>query len=59
LRLFDWTDDDWLGQALPEAMGRIGAPALGPMRGVLFNHTQDPWCCGRAAKGLERIGNPP
>ncbi len=57
LPLFDWTDDDWLGQALPEALGKIGEPALDPLRGVLFDHTRDPWCCARAAKGLERIGN--
>jgi tetratricopeptide (TPR) repeat protein len=54
LPLFAW-DDDWLAEALPECFGRIGGPALGPLRGLLFDRTQDRWTAGRAAAGLRQI----
>jgi tetratricopeptide (TPR) repeat protein len=49
-------DDDWLAEALPEAFGRIGRPALQPLRELLFDRTQDEiWAAGRAATGLRKI----
>src|SRR5262245_37917210 len=30
LPLFNWVDDDYLAQTLPEAFGGIGAPAVAP-----------------------------
>ena len=54
LPLFAW-DDDWLAEALPECFGRIGGPALGPLRGLLFDRGHDQWAAGRAAAGLRQI----
>jgi tetratricopeptide (TPR) repeat protein len=54
LSLFAW-DDDWLAEALPECFGRIGGPALGPLRALLLDRAQDKWTAGRAAAGLRQI----
>jgi tetratricopeptide (TPR) repeat protein len=54
LPLFAW-DDDWLGQALPECFGLIGAPALSPLRDLLFDRTHDIWARARAGDALQKI----
>lgn len=56
LPLLDWVDDDWLDQVLPEAFGGMGAPALAPLRAVLFDRTRDVWARARAADSLCAIG---
>jgi hypothetical protein len=43
--LFD-LDDDWLDTALPELMGKIGAPALDRLRAYLADRTR--WAYGHA-----------
>ena len=50
-------DDDWLEELLPDALGRIGRPALPPLRALLGDRTQSHWTRGRAARGLARIAS--
>jgi hypothetical protein len=52
--LFD-VEDDWYDTALPELMGRVGAPALAPLREYLADPTR--WGFGHtsAADALEKI----
>jgi tetratricopeptide (TPR) repeat protein len=56
LPLIDQVDDDWLAQTLPQAFGGIGAPAVAPMRAILFDRARDVWARVRAAKSLGEIG---
>ncbi|MCL5962263.1 MAG: tetratricopeptide repeat protein, partial [Chloroflexi bacterium] len=56
LPLFDRVDDDYLAQTLPEAFGGIGAPAVGPLRALLFDRSKDIFARARAAEGLSKIG---
>ncbi len=55
LPLFSWTEDDWLPLALPEAFGRIGKPALMPLRILLADHAQDSIARSLAGSGLKEI----
>jgi hypothetical protein len=52
--LFD-LDDDWLDTALPELLGKVGAPALEPIRAYLADRTR--WVYGQAeaCRALEKI----
>jgi tetratricopeptide (TPR) repeat protein len=54
LPLLAW-DDEWLDQLLPECLGRIGAPALLPLRAYLFDRSHDVWARSRAAEALKRM----
>jgi hypothetical protein len=56
LSLVDWIDDDYLGQILPAAFGGIGAPAVAPLRALLFDRGRNVWARGRAADSLSKIG---
>lgn len=56
LPLFNRVDDEWLARALPEAFGGVGAPALAPLRALLFDRTRDVWARVRAAESLGKIG---
>jgi hypothetical protein len=56
LPLFDWVDDDALAETLPEAFGGIGAPAVAPLRALLFDRGRDVWARVRATEGLGQIG---
>ncbi|MBI4321452.1 MAG: DUF1186 domain-containing protein [Chloroflexi bacterium] len=56
LPLFDRVDDDYLAQTLPEVFGGIGAPAVGPLRALLFDRTKDVFARARAAESLSKIG---
>src|SRR5262249_44514415 len=48
-------DDDWLDTALPELLGKIGAPALDPIHAYLADRTR--WVYGQAeaCRALEKI----
>ena len=48
-------DDEWLDELLPECFGRIGRPALPPLRAYLFDHTHDVWARSRAAEALTQM----
>ncbi len=48
-------DDDWLADALPEVYGKIGEPALEPLRAYLFDRAQGVWGRITAARALEQI----
>jgi tetratricopeptide (TPR) repeat protein len=48
-------ENDWLNEMLPECFGRIGPPALAPLRALLFDRTHDIWARDRAAHGLVEI----
>jgi hypothetical protein len=52
--LFD-LDDDWFSTALPELLGKVGAPALEPIRAYIADRTR--WGFGhwRASDALEKI----
>jgi hypothetical protein len=52
--LFD-LDDDWLDTALPELLGKVGAPAVEPIRAYLVDRTR--WIYGQAeaCHALEKI----
>ncbi len=50
-------DDDWLAEALPEVYGKIGEPALEPLRAYLFDRTQGVWGRVTAARALKQIGS--
>jgi SEC-C motif len=54
LPLFD-LEDDWLDTALPEFLGKLGAPALEPLQGYLADRTR--WAYGHSAacRALEQI----
>ena len=54
LPLLGW-DDEWLDQLLPECLGRIGAPALPPLRAYLFDRSRDVWARSRAAEALKQM----
>jgi hypothetical protein len=56
LPLFDWVDDDYLAEMLPEAFGGIGAPAVAPLRALLFDRGKNVWARVRAAESLRKIG---
>src|SRR4051794_26593069 len=56
LPLFDWVDDDYLAETLPEAFGGIGAPAVAPLRALLFDRGKNVWARARAAESLGKIG---
>ena len=56
LPLLTW-DDDWLEERLPDALGRIGQPALAPLRALLGDRTQSLWTRARAARALARAAN--
>ena len=46
-------DDDWLNEYLPQALGRIGRPAVEPLRAALFDRDLDTWAATTAAHGLK------
>jgi hypothetical protein len=48
-------DDEWLDQLLPKCLGRIGAPALSPLRAYLFDRSHDVWARSRGAEALKQI----
>jgi tetratricopeptide (TPR) repeat protein len=48
-------DDEWLDQLLPACLGRIGAPALPPLRAYLFDRSHDVWARSRAAEALKQM----
>jgi tetratricopeptide (TPR) repeat protein len=48
-------DDEWLDQLLPECLGRIGRPALPPLRAYLFDRSHDVWARSRAAAALKQM----
>ena len=52
--LFD-LDDDWLDTALPELLGKIGAPALEPIRAYLADRTRWAYGHAEACRALEQI----
>src|SRR5438067_1226840 len=56
LPLFDWVDDDYLAETLPEAFGGIGTPAVAPLRAVLFDRGKNVWARVRVAESLGKIG---
>src|SRR5947209_10479013 len=49
------SDDEWLDQLLPECLGRIGAPALAPLRAYLFDRSHDIWARARAGEALKQM----
>jgi hypothetical protein len=55
LPLFDWQDDDWLAAALKDAFGRIGRPAVGPLRQLLSDRGKDIWTRARVASALTGV----
>ena len=55
LPLFDLVDDDYLAEALPEAFGAIGTPAVAPLRTLLFDRERDVYARARAALGLRLV----
>jgi tetratricopeptide (TPR) repeat protein len=55
LRLLDHDDEEWLAEALPEALGRIGQPALAPLRAFLFDRGRTIWARAMAARALTAI----
>lgn len=50
-------DSDWLSELVPEALGRIGEPALGPLRSLLFDRDEDVKVRADAAAGLAEIAH--
>jgi tetratricopeptide (TPR) repeat protein len=56
LALLGQEDDDYLSEAIPEALGRIGVPALEPARALLFGLGRYVWARVWAAECLSRIG---
>lgn len=48
-------DDDWLHEAVPEALGRIGQPALHPLRAFLYDRTHDPTVRAIAGDGFVQM----
>ncbi len=48
-------DDDYLAEILPECFGRIGKPALAPLRAFLQDRSQGVWARGTAAHALKEI----
>ena len=55
LPFFDWVEDDYLAETLPGAFGGIGAPAVLPLRGLLFDRSHDVWARVRVADSLGEI----
>ncbi len=45
-------DDDWLNEYLPQALGKIGSPAVEPLRAALWDATLDTWGATAAAHAL-------
>lgn len=56
LPLLGQLSDDALAQVLPRAFGGIGAPAVAPLRALLFDRARDVWARVRAARSLGEIG---
>jgi nucleotide-binding universal stress UspA family protein len=54
LSMLAW-DDSELAQSVEEALGKIGRPALEPLRALIFDRSQKPWTRNCAASGLEQI----
>jgi tetratricopeptide (TPR) repeat protein len=55
LPLFD-LDYDYLAEELPETFGGIGAPAVAPLRTLLFDRARSIYARGIAAEALRHIG---
>jgi hypothetical protein len=53
--LFD-LDDDWLDTALPELLGKVGAPTLEPIRAYLADSTRWVYGHAEACRALAKIG---
>ncbi|HYW10595.1 MAG TPA: hypothetical protein VE871_01530 [Longimicrobium sp.] len=51
-------DNDWVMSEIPEALGKIGPVALGPVRDALARaaHEPEPWEGGTLGTALEKIG---
>lgn len=49
-------EDDLLQETLAEALGRIGQPAIGPLRAMLFHPREDPSLDERAVQALTEVG---
>ena len=56
LLLFDQPNDDALADLLPQAFGGIGAPAVAPLRTLLFDRARDIWARVQVAASLGEIG---
>ncbi len=54
LPLLGWHDDALL-ELLPQALGRIGQPAVAPLRALLSDRDQDMWARESAAAALAQI----
>jgi hypothetical protein len=54
IALFD-LDDDWLATELPELLGKIGAPALEPIRAYLADRARWGYGHSQASDALEKI----
>jgi hypothetical protein len=54
LPLFD-LEDDWLSTALPKLLGKVGAPALEPLRAYLGDRTRWGYGHAQASDALEKI----
>jgi hypothetical protein len=52
--LFD-LESDWLMSSLPRAFGRVGAPAIGPLRAYLADRTRWAWGHTTAINSLEEL----
>jgi tetratricopeptide (TPR) repeat protein len=48
-------DEDWLCEELPDCLGQLGAPALGPVREMLFDRTRQVNARTKAAAALVKI----
>ena len=56
LHRIDDADDDWVGEDLPNAFARIGAPAIAPLADYLANKTHGKWARVAASTALGKIG---
>ncbi len=48
-------EDDWLSDALPDLLGKVGAPALEPIRAYLTDRTRWAYGHAEACRALEEI----
>jgi tetratricopeptide (TPR) repeat protein len=56
LPLFERVEEgEWLTEILQTAFGRLGRPALTPLRALLSDRGRDIWTRGRAADGLKEL----
>jgi SEC-C motif/Protein of unknown function (DUF1186) len=55
LPLFTWDDDDWLGDVLADAFGRIGEPAMVELQSRLRDRGYTIWTRARVATALATI----